>query len=1067
MPYHPDAEEALERATVELFQSLQYTTINAYEEINGKMVTGRETLDEVVLTPRLRAALLSLNPTLPENALNAAVEQLTADQSLLSLAAANQHIYLLLKNGVKVTFKDDSGEDVTETVKVIDWSPDRAEKNDFLAVQQLWVLSRNGLYKRRADIVLFVNGLPLVFIELKASHKNVENSYKNNFLDYKETIPHIFWYNAFIILSNGRYSRIGTVTASWEHFHEWKKISDEREAGRISLETMLLGTCEASRLLDLAENFILFQRSSGGVIKILARNHQYLGVNNAIQGVTAIEQNHGRLGVFWHTQGSGKSYSMVFFSQKVMRKLSGNWTFVIVTDRDDLDEQIYTTFADVGAVPIVQGQKNNTQAQTGDELKRLLRDDNRYVFTLIQKFHTRDGQQYPMLSSRDDIIVMTDEAHRSQYDTFAANMRAALPNAAFIGFTGTPLMAGEEKTRQVFGEYVSIYDFKQSVEDKATVPLFYENRIPTLQLTNEELNEDMADILDTAMIDEDAEAQVERRFRQEYQIITRENRQDTIAQDIVEHYLERGFAGRGYHSKAMVICVDKLTTLRMHQRVTRRWQEKQAALEQELATVTDAEQRATLEARIAFMRSTDMAVVISQAQNEIEYFRRFGIDILPHRQRIVREGLDEKFKKPDDPFRVVFVCAMWMTGFDAPSCSTIYLDKPMRNHTLMQTIARANRVFREKQEGVIVDYIGVFRNLEQALAIYGKGSGDSEDGVTPVKPKSELIEKLREKVEEVQTFSNSLHIDLDALQASTGFDREAMKISAVEAILTSDETRLKFAMFVRDVSRLFRSILPDPLSSEFYPTYKLLNVLAETVIEETSLDVDTTQIEEEIGALLDRSVRAEEYVIEADPAAIERRLDLSRIDFDALREQFEQGQKRSATEKLKGSISRRLSALVGQNRTRMDYQETFQNMLQEYNAGAVNVDVMFERLMAFVQDLSIEEQRSISENLTEEELAIFDLLTKPNVELTHDERADVKRAAQDLLTTLKSEKLVLDWRRHQPTRAGVKESIKVVLDQALPEKYDMALYEQKCEAIYQHIYEHYFGAGQSVYTLTA
>lgn len=1062
MSRKPDSEDALESAVMDLLAALGYEVINAYDEISGSRRLGRETLDEVVLLSRLVPALERLNPGVPQSALEMAIEELLADRSLATPAHANAGVYALLKNGVKVAFKDADENDVTETVRLIDWND--PDNNDWLAVQQLWVLSQSGLYKRRADVVLFINGLPLGFLELKTFHRNVEHAFNGNLSDYKDTIPHLFWYNAFIILSNGRDSRIGSMTSSWEHFTEWKRISDEQEAGRVSLETILLGVCERSHLLDLVANFTLFKQSAGGLVKYIARNHQYLGVNNAIRAVQSLEENRGRLGVFWHTQGSGKSYSMVFFAQKVLRTLPGNWTFLIVTDRQELDEQIYQNFADVGAVPNVKGKRRDIQAQSGEDLKRLLQNDNRYIFTLIQKFHTRDGEPYPMLSERDDIIVMTDEAHRSQYDTFAANMRSALPNAAFIGFTGTPLMAGEEKTRQVFGEYVSIYDFKQSVEDGATVPLYYENRIPKLQLTNDQLNDDMEALLDAAMLDEAQESKLERDFRQEYQIITREPRQDEIARDIVAHYMARGFAGRSYHSKAMVVCVDKLTAVRMYERVRAYWAEAIADLEARIASAAQAEERETLEAKHQFMRETDMAVVISQAQNEIEFFRSKRLDILPHRQRMVNEALDEKFKKPEDPLRLVFVCAMWMTGFDAPACSTIYLDKPMRNHTLMQTIARANRVFRDKQDGLIVDYIGVFRNLEKALAIYGTGSdGTATEGEMPVKQKSERVAELRDRIGEAVQFCDNLAIDLESILSSEGFQRMQLKQEAVEALLRDQETTQRFFILVRDVNRLFKSILPDRVASEFYITRKLLNVLAEAVISEIP-DADISDIASEVAELLDESVIAETYIIEASPTDASRRVDLSRIDFDALRERFEQGYKRTATEKLRGSINQKLQQLVRQNRTRMNYLEAFQRMLDAYNAGAVNVDVMFERLMAFVGELEAEEKRTIGENLTEEELAIFDLLTRPDVNLTDKERETVKRVAQELLHTLKHEKLVLDWRKHQHTRAAVQNAISVFLDERLPEKYDSDLFEQKCVTLYQHIYESYFGAGRSIYT---
>lgn len=1068
MAQNQDSEDAIESIVMKLFSSLGYDVLNAEREGKGTFtgsLTGRQQMDEVVLTSRLYPALERLNPNLPRSVLEAAVEILVADRSLSTLANANAQVYALLKNGVKVSFKDDDQNDLTETVSLIDWN--QPENNDWLAVQQFWVLGLDGLYKKRPDVVLFVNGIPLVFIELKTFHRNVGRAYKDNYWDYKDTIPHLFWYNAMVIASNGRDSRIGSITSSWEHFSDWKRISDEEEAGRVSLETMLLGVCTPARLLDLVENFILFKQSAGGLVKYFARNHQFLGVNNAIRAVQSLADNRGRLGVFWHTQGSGKSYSMVFFAQKVLRKLPGNWTFLIVTDRQELDDQIYQNFADVGAVPNVKGKQRDIQAQNGEDLKRLLQNDNRYVFTLIQKFHTRDGETYPVLSERRDIIVMTDEAHRSQYDTFAANMRAALPNAAFIGFTGTPLIAGEEKTRDVFGEYVSVYNFKQSVDDGATVPLYYENRIPQMQLTNDQLNDDMDELLDAAMLDDIQESQLEREFRQEYQIITRAPRQEEIARDIVAHYTERGFAGRSYQSKAMVVCVDKLTAVRMYELVRAHWTLAIAHLETRITNASQAEEREALEAKHQFMRETDMAVVISSAQNEIDFFRGKGLDIRPHRQRMVMEGLDEKFKKPEDPLRLVFVCAMWMTGFDAPACSTIYLDKPMRNHTLMQTIARANRVFRDKQDGLIVDYIGVFRNLEKALAIYGTGAdGSASEGELPIKEKHDRVNELRSKIGEVVQFCDGLAIDLDAILSATDeFERIGLKKDAMEALLIDQETTQHFFTLVRDVNRLFKSILPDRFASEFYVTRKVLNVLAEAIIAEVP-DIDISDVAAEIGELLDESVITEAYIIEASPTDESRRVDLSQIDFDALRERFEQGYKRTTTEKLRGVANQKLQKLVRQNRTRMNYQETFQQMIEAYNAGSVNVDVMFERLMAFVNELEVEEKRAIGEQLSEEELAVFDLLISSAPDLSDKERDSMKQMAQQLLHTLKHEKLVLDWRKHQQTQASVQKTIDVFLDENLPDKYDKAMYKQKCQAIYQHIYESYFGANRSVYSAT-
>ncbi len=380
-PHHRDAEDALEAAAADLFGTLGWEVVNAQHETWPGSLLGRATPAELVLTTRLLPVLARLNAELPREALNLAVEELARNRSALSMAQANREVYQLLRNGVLVRFKDEDGVEVEDTVRVIDW--ETPENNDFLLVRQFWATGE--LHKRRPDLVGFVNGLPLLLGELKAPTKPLKDAFDDNLRDYKDTIPQIFWYNAFILLSNGAETRVGTLTAAWEHFAEWKKISDEDEPGVVSLETVAWGTCEKHRLLDLVENFVLFADAGGALTKLLAKNHQYLGVNNAIEAVHEIENNHGRLGVFWHTQGSGKSYSMIFFAQKVLRKLPGNWTFVVVTDRLELDGQIYKNFASVGAVT---EPEESVRADSGLHLRQLLSENHRYVFTLIQKFST-------------------------------------------------------------------------------------------------------------------------------------------------------------------------------------------------------------------------------------------------------------------------------------------------------------------------------------------------------------------------------------------------------------------------------------------------------------------------------------------------------------------------------------------------------------------------------------------------------------------------------------------------------------------------------------------------------
>jgi len=1053
MPHDFSEDALIERPAIQLMESLGWASTNCFYEQFGEGGTlGRRSDREIVLTRKLNAALKMLNPNLPAEAIRLALDEITRDRSAMSLAAGNREVYSLLKNGVRVKYNDPQQGQVDETVHVIDWI--HPGNNDFFLASQFWV--SGPVYRRRADLVGFVNGLPLLFVELKASHKRLENAYKDNLRDYKDTIPHLLWPNGIIILSNGSESRISSVSAEWEHFAEWKRINREGEKGIVSLETMLRGTCEPSRLLDIVENFTLFQEKAGGIVKLVAKNHQYLGVNNSIEAVRQIRQNQGRLGVFWHTQGSGKSFSMVFFAQKVLRKLPGNWTFVVVTDRDDLDGQIYKNFASVGAVTEAE---ERVRADSGRHLRELLREDHRYLFTLIHKFNlTQDEKKagvnvYPKLSDRSDVIVMTDEAHRSQYDLLALNMRNALPKAAFIGFTGTPLITGqEERTKEVFGDYVSTYDFKQSVDDQATVPLFYENRIPELQLVNTQLNEDMEKLLEEAELDGEQEKKLEREFGREYHLITREDRLDTIAADAVRH-----FVGRGFRGKAMFIAIDKATAVRMYDKVKVEWAKYLGEVKEKLAKAGEVE-RETLQDRISFMETTDMAVVISQSQNEVADFREKGLDIAPHRLRMVNEDLETKFKDADDPLRLVFVCAMWITGFDVPSCSTMYLDKPMKNHTLMQTIARANRVWRDKVNGLIVDYVGVFRDLQRALAIYGGGAGGGEP---PVKSKAELVEMLRDAIRQTSDFCKGLGIDVNQPLASTGFERVSLIDDAVEAIVINDETQNRYLSLANFVGRVYRAILPDAAANQFAPEVMLFWVIAEKIRSGIE-PADISRVMAKVEQLLDSSVAADGYVIHAAQQEKPKYLDLSRIDFEALRKHFAKSRKRTEIMKLRAMIEETLAHLIELNPTRVDYLEKFQKLIDEYNAGSANTEAIYEQLLEFAKKLSEEEKRHIREQLTEEELAIFDLLMKPRIDVMAKEEAEIKAVARSMLQTLKNEKLVLDWRNRQQTQAAVRLCIEEKLDQ-LPRAFSREVYQAKCDVVYRHVYDCYFGAGQSVY----
>jgi type I restriction enzyme R subunit len=1049
-PHAYTEDQLVEQPAIGLFAALGWQTVSAMEETFGAGGTdscnlGRETKGEVVLTDRLRAALTRLNPGLPTEALQTAIDELARDRSAMSLEAANREIYRLLKDGIPVSVPDrEHGGQKTERLRVIDWAS--PEQNDFLLVSQFSVVG--SLYTCRPDLVGFVNGLPWVVIELKKPGVPARAAFDENLTHYKQQIPQLFWFNALLIASNGTDSRVGSLTADWERFFEWKRIEREDEPRRVSLEVMLRGTCDRARLLDLVENFTLFSEHKAGLVKVLCQNHQFLGVNNAIASMLeARKLGHGRGGVFWQTQGSGKSFSMVFFAQKVLRKLAGNWTFVVVTDRVELDEQIAKTFKTVGAVSEAEGDQ--CHAASGAHLRELLRGNHRYVFTLVHKFQTPEA-----LTDRSDVIVLTDEAHRSQYDTLALNMRAALPKAMFLAFTGTPLIAGEERTKEVFGDYVSIYDFQQSVEDGATVPLFYENRTPELEMVNPDLNDDIYRLIEDADLDADQEEKLEKVLGRQYHLITRDDRLETVAQDIVRHFLGRGFVG-----KAMVVSIDKATALRMHDKVKKHWAAETARVQKEVSRYDlPKSEQATLRQRLEVLTTTDMAVIVSPGQNEIEQMKKLRLDIEPHRKRMneSQPGLDEKFKDTTDPLRLVFVCAMWLTGFDAPSCSTVYLDKPMRNHTLMQTIARANRVFPGKHSGVIVDYANVFASLEKALAIYGAGKG----GTNPVKDKVQLVGALREAVAAATAFCLAHGVDLAAMEALPpgGMERLAALENAINALIGPDTLRREFFGHEKFVGTLYRAVKPDPAAIEFSLRISGIATLAAAIRAKLSPNPpDIATILQQIGGLLDESITGMQ-VREGGPPPI----DLSTINFEALAQRFKESKhKNTDLEALKAAIATKLAKLVRLNRTRADFAEKFEALIESYNNGSRNIEQLFEDLLKLSNSLDDEQERHVREHLTEEELVIFDILTRPAPELSTAERDEVKKVAKALLERLKT-LLVLNWRQKSAARSTLKLAIEDTLD-TLPEAYDRPLFAQKCSALFEHVYESYPERNAGVY----
>ena len=816
-PYPYTEDTLVQQTTADyLEQQLGWESVYAYnnEDFGPDSLLGRASDREVVLTRTLREKLVELNPDLPDEAYDDAVRQITATVTSQTIAATNREKHDLVRNGVQVTFRNDRGERVRQRVRVFDYA--EPTNNHFLCVRELWV--QGDLYHKRADIVGFVNGLPLLFVECKNINKNLKTAFEQNFSDYKDTIPHLFHHNAIVMFGNGEEAKIGSVTAKWEYFHDWKRLAEE-EPGVVDMETLLKGVCDKQNFMDIVENFILFDESSGELKKILARNHQFLGVNLAIQSVRERKERQGKLGVFWHTQGAGKSYSMVMFTRKVHRKLGGNFTFLVLTDREDLDTQIYKTFAGCG---VVDHDRDPCRAFSGEHLSHLLAEHKSHVFSLIQKFN-QNVDPNEGYTQRDDIIVITDEAHRTQYGTLALNMRNALPNASYIGFTGTPLFKDDQITQRVFGGYVSTYDFQRAVEDKATVPLYYDARGDKLGVAIGDLNERIAAKLEELETDDiDVQQRLERELKRDYHIITADKRLDQVARDFVQHYSTAWETG-----KAMLVCIDKVTCVRMHRLIDFYWQEHIRQQESALASLSDEQEEIYARRQIQWMRETQMAVVISEEQGEVRKFLQWDLDITPHR-RLIKDGMDlpksmrqqprfcnmqrmaidEAFKEEEHPFRIAIVCAMWLTGFDVPSLSTLYLDKPLKAHTLMQAIARANRVNEGKNNGLIVDYCGILKHLRKALATFAGTQSDGQGGeVDPTRPDEELLADLIETISFVRAFLDEHSASLDDVIHKTGFECNAAIVACKDAVNENDETRKRFEVMCREVFKKFKACI--------------------------------------------------------------------------------------------------------------------------------------------------------------------------------------------------------------------------------------------------------------------
>ncbi len=1024
-----------------LHDELGWNVVFAYdkEKIGKDGTLGRTSYREILLVRYFRQALQKLNPWITSMQLDEAEKRMTAHLSTASLMQINEEKYDYIRDGIPVTVKRPDGKTETKRAQVIDFA--NPLNNDFLAVKEMKI--HGDTYRRRTDIVGFVNGIPLLFIELKGTNVDVQDAYTCNYTDYLDTIPHLFYYNAFLMLSNGFEAKVGTLGSKYEFFHEWKRLAEDEE-GSVALETMLRGICKKENFIDLLENFILYDHSDGRTVKILARNHQYLGVNEAVKAYGARALNDGKLGVFWHTQGSGKSYSMLFLAQKIRRKFAGSPTIIILTDRDELNKQISDTFENCGLLG--KGVKaTQCIAVSGDDLVKKLQGNPSFIFTLIHKFNKPDEKPiYP----DHDVLIMSDEAHRSQYGVFADNMMKLLPTAARIGFTGTPLLSSDNITARTFGGYISVYDFKRAVEDGATVPLYYENRGEKIKdLENPEITDKILDAIERADLDPDQEEKLENEFKKEIHILTAKPRLQAIAKDFVKHYSDLWTSG-----KAMFVCLRKDVCVKMYNYVQEYWDQEIAELSAKLKTATQQEAQ-ELERKIKWMQETEMAVVISQEQNEIQKFQKWNLDITPHRTKMEKRELDKEFKDESNPLRIVFVCAMWLTGFDVKCLSCLYLDKPLKAHTLMQTIARANRVNAGKSNGLIIDYIGIVKSLRKALADYtanrcGKGGDD------PTIDKQELIRKVLDNLEYIKAFLKERDFDLTKLIGAADFAKMSLLRDAANCICGSIEDKKTFSTYASECIRFMKYLDRDNITGQSRKEYDAFAAIYRE-LQKKWKTVDNTDLMVEINAIISEYIEIPEHSGENEES---RRFDISAIDFDLLGREFAKVKHKNLVIKdLEETIQAMLAQMLSANPNRITYYERYQQIITDYNSeqDRSQIEKTFMDLMDLANSMEQEVQRYVREGFTsDEELSLYDLLFKDDLSATDIKK--LKSVAVDLLQKVKSKIAELDhWTDKQETKAEVDNLIRDTLWAELPESYDEISISNYRQKIYEYLYTRY------------
>jgi type I restriction enzyme R subunit len=1041
------------------FGALGYKHLDAAsEQEEACSVTQRLHSGSVVLLDRLCGALEQLNPWATPAQIAAASAALTRERRTLDEVEANREIWHLLRDGVRVTPAapaDGAAEEQRPpeapqeaVLRVIDWQNPFA--NDLLIVSNLQVRGRYGL--RSLPLVVFINGLPLVLLLLDIGE--LGRIYHRTLQACRHELPALFWYNALILLCNDASNRVGCVGAPWEQFCIWRHSEHEGEPEDTSLEGLLNAVCRPQHLLDLIEHFTLF-RAGPRPQKIVARHHQYQSVN-AVCGRLAqflrlrcelmTDELRGRLGVCWHTQGAGKSYTLLFFMQKARRTLCYDWTFLLVTERADLAQHLYETCRQCGllteALPTVQ-------ASDSASLQHLLTTGRPLLFAPIQSFQSTPPRSRP-LSTRANIIVIADEIYRREHEPLVRQMREALPNAAFLSFSGAPLIEPtDSEKRDTFGAYVSSYDFLQALRDGVTLPVFYENRTPALSLASSpDFIASLHELASELPLSEEEQEELIKRLPTPYSLITQPELLDEIARDLVRHFMARGYRG-----KALVMAFDKLTTVRLYNRVQKRWTRALKQLEE-----------STSPEHLAYLRATEMAVVVSPSPGDEERFAAFNqrlgrvyceeVAIRPHQQRLQQEALAHRFADPADPLRLVFVCDYWTSGLDVPCLGTLYLTRPLKGHSLIQAVTRVNRVHDPaKVCGLVVDYAANYARLCAALGTYATANqiGDAwwlSEVAGAIKEKVFLIEELSQVLQTLQIICLRQEISSERLlQASNDPRRlETVTRQAAERLLASDEACSAFCENVALARHLYLAMLPDRESERFVSRVQVFHLVA-SHIERARQCASVKELTAPPRGLLRETVS----LAPARPEPSGQHLPLSRLDFERL----SQSLRRSSTpnlkaEQLRSFLERKVRAMIERHPGRADYLTRLQRLVAVHQAGGIGPVPYAEELLAFARALAEEEERPQREGLSEEELVLFDLLTSlPDLSLSAQEREQVKEVARCLLTETRP-LLVHGWSEQPDCSTQVQQILRACLA-ALPPAYDPQRYEQLCASLFSHL----------------